>query len=128
MKENAYISKKSVIIITVVLAVLVIFCVWFYNSRAQGNVAVITHDGKQVGSYPLDNDRTIEIKDSDGKVTNTVVIKKGEVYMKSADCPDQICVHQGHKSKSGESITCLPNKVFVEVKGRKKSSVDTMTN
>ena len=128
MKENAYISKKSIIIIAAVLAVLVLFCVWFYNSRAQGNVAVITHNGKQVGAYPLNKDRTIEIKDSNGKVTNTVVIKDGEVYMKSADCPDQICVHQGHKSKSGESITCLPNKVFVEVKGSNKSSVDTMTN
>ena len=128
MKENAYISNKSIILIAVVLAVLVLFCVWFYNTRAQGNVAVITHNGKQIGAYPLNKDRTIEIKDSNGKVTNTVVIKDGEVYMKSADCPDQICVHQGHRSKSGESITCLPNKVFVEVKGSKKSLVDTMTN
>ena len=128
MKENAYISKKSIILIAVVLAVLVLFCVGFYDTRAQGNVAVITVNGGRIGGYDLNKDRTIEIKDSNGKVTNTVVIKDGEVYMKSADCPDQICVHQGHRSKSGESITCLPNKVFVEVKGSKKSLVDTMTN
>ena len=128
MKENAYISKKCIIIIAVVLGALALFCIWFYNSRAQGNVAVITHNGRRVGAYPLNKDRTIEIKDSNGKVTNTVVIKNGEVFMKSADCPDQICVHQGHKSKNGESITCLPNKVFVEVRGKSKSSVDTMTN
>ncbi|MGN0241266.1 MAG: NusG domain II-containing protein [Candidatus Weimeria sp.] len=128
MKENTYISKKSIIVIAVILALLGLFCVFFYSTRTQGNTVVVTHDGKQVGAYPLDKDRTIVIRDSNGKVTNTVVIKNGEVYMKSADCPDQICVHQGRKSKNGESITCLPNKVFVEVKGKNKSSVDTMTN
>ena len=89
---------------------------------------MINHNGKETGLYPLSEDREIRIKDKIGKITNVVCIKDGQVYMKKADCPDQICVKQGRKSKDGESITCLPNKVVVEVKGEDRSDMDTMTN
>jgi len=128
MKSNEYISKKGIIIILIVLAVLVIFAVIFYSNRKTGNIVVINHNGKETGLYPLSEDREIRIKDKIGKVTNVVCIKDGQVYMKKADCPDQICVHQGRKSKDGESITCLPNKVVVEVRGADRSGMDTMTN
>ncbi len=128
MKENPYFSKKSLILIGIILLILVIFAGIFYSKRENGNTVVITHNGKTYGTYPISEDKVIKIKDSQGKLTNTVVIADGEVYMKSADCPDQICVHQGHKSKDGESITCLPNKVVVEVKGNDHSDMDTMTN
>lgn len=128
MKENPYLSKKNILFIVVILIVLVIFSGVFYGTRSTGNTVVITHYGKNAGTYPINRDRTIRIKDKNGKVTNTVVIKNGEVYMKSADCPDQICVHQGHRSKDGESITCLPNRVVVEIKGKTRSDVDTMTD
>lgn len=128
MKQNQYISKKSIIIILVVLAVLVVFAIIFYSTRGTGNMVVINHNGKVIGRYALSDDREIRIKDTDGKVTNVVCIRNGQVYMKEADCPDQICVHQGRKSKDGESITCLPNKVVVEVMGEDRSDMDTMTN
>lgn len=128
MKSNEYISKKGIIIILIVLALLVIFAVIFYSNRKTGNIVVINHNGKETGLYPLSEDREIRIKDKNGKVTNVVCIKDGQVYMKEADCPDQICVKQGRKSKDGESITCLPNKVVVEVKGEDRSHMDTMTD
>lgn len=128
MKSNEYISKKGIIIILIVLALLVIFAVIFYSNRKTGNIVVINHNGKETGLYPLTEDREIRIKDKNGKVTNVVCIKDGQVYMKKADCPDQICVKQGRKSKDGESITCLPNKVVVEVKGEDRSHMDTMTD
>lgn len=61
-------------------------------------------------------DDTIEIKNGDGDVTNTLVIKGGVADMTSADCPDHLCVKQKAISKEGESIICLPNKVVVTVK------------
>jgi len=128
MKQNQYISKKGIIIIAVLLAVLVIFAVIFYSTRRTGNMVIISHNGKVTGRYALSDDREIRIKDTGGKVTNVVCIRNGQVYMKEADCPDQICVHQGRKSKDGESITCLPNKVVVEVRGADRSGMDTMTN
>lgn len=128
MKLNNYITKKSIIIIVIVLVVLVIFSVFFYSTRKTGNIVVITHYGNVSGHYDLSHDQEIKIRDKNGNITNTVCIDDGVVYMKSADCPDQICVHQGKKSKDGESITCLPNKVVVEVRGNERSEMDTMTN
>ena len=37
--------------------------------------------------------------------------------MKSADCPDQVCVHQGWISDSTVPIVCLPHQVIIEVTG-----------
>ena len=45
------------------------------------------------------------------------VIEDGKAKMISADCPDQLCVHQSSIAKSKETIVCLPNKVVVEVQG-----------
>lgn len=125
MKENIYLNKKSAVVIVVVLAVLVVVSILFYGNRRQGNTVLITQNGKNIGTYPIGSDKTVQIKDSNGKITNTVCIRNGEVYMENADCPDQICVKQGHKSKDGESITCLPNRVVVEVRGDDRGDLDT---
>ena len=114
------------IIILTTAAIFAVFCIFFYMNRKSGNTVVITQDGKVTGTYSINADRTIPIKDDSGHTTNTVVIEDGKVYMKSADCPDQICVKQGKKSKDGESITCLPNKVVVDVKGKEQSDIDTL--
>lgn len=128
MKSNEYISKKSIISILIVLALLVVFAVIFYSTRKSGNIVVIYHDGNVIGHYALSSDREIQIKDKSGNITNIVCIRDSQVYMKEADCPDQICVNQGRKSLDGESITCLPNRVVVEVKGNDRSDIDTMTD
>lgn len=38
------------------------------------------------------------------------------VWMKSADCPDQLCVKQGKIHNGSRSIVCLPNRVTVTLK------------
>lgn len=47
--------------------------------------------------------------------TNVLLIEKGRVSMKSADCPDKLCVRQGTVSNPSTPIVCLPNKITVEV-------------
>ena len=58
--------------------------------------------------------------------TNEVHIENEGVYMAKAKCPDKLCVHQGRISKAGQSIICLPNKIIVEIVG-KKSDVDAVS-
>ncbi len=70
----------------------------------------ITEGGSVKGTYPLDEDRIIDIG---GK--NLCVIKDGEAYMKEADCPDGLCVMEKPISKKGETIVCLPNRVILKV-------------
>ncbi len=47
--------------------------------------------------------------------TNILRIENGKAKMEKAECPDGICVKQGWIYRNGECITCLPNKVVVEV-------------
>lgn len=75
----------------------------------------ITVGGEEYGIYSLSEDQTIEIHD-----TNVCEIKDGEVNMIQADCPDQLCIHQGPIHIQGETIVCLPNRVAVEITGNDK--------
>jgi len=57
--------------------------------------------------------------------SNIVCIDKDGVYMKEAHCPDKLCVNQGKIQKNAQSIVCLPNKIIVEIEG-KKTDVDAV--
>ncbi len=70
----------------------------------------ITVDGAVYGEYALDSYAEVNIND-----TNVCVIDHGTAYMKSANCPDQICVKTKAIKTSASSIVCLPNKVVVEI-------------
>jgi hypothetical protein len=62
----------------------------------------------------LHTDTTISIVRGDIE-TNVLVIQDGYAYMKEADCPDGLCIHQGRIHKAGQSIVCLPNRVVVTI-------------
>ena len=44
-----------------------------------------------------------------------LVIKDGKAEMKSAICPDKICVKHRPIDKSGQTIVCLPEKIVVKI-------------
>ena len=83
---------------------------------------VVSVDGKEVNSYPLNVDGIYIIKGYDGG-RNTLVISKGEAYISDASCPkdgsDVPCTGQGRISSNSmsRSIVCLPNRVVVELVG-----------
>nr|WP_297874469.1 NusG domain II-containing protein [uncultured Blautia sp.] len=123
-------KKKDLILICSVLVLAAAF--WlipravgiFGNSEAQK--LRITVLGKEYGVYSLDEDQVIKIGD-----TNVCEIKDKKVTMISAECPDQLCIHQGPIRLQGETIVCLPNKVVLEVTGMKqtdKEALDEIVN
>ena len=88
--------------------------------RSSGNeqkVRIIS-GGELVGIYPLDNDIDVEVK-HDGHL-NIVSIKDKKVHMEYSDCRNQICVHTGEITQTGDTIVCLPNYVIVETAGEKE--------
>ena len=82
------------------------------------NVAIVLVDGKKIAEYPLSIDSVHHIEGYNGG-TNVLVIENGAAYISEASCPQEAgsgaCVHQGKKSRVGELITCLPNRVVVEI-------------
>ncbi len=111
MKKTDYI-----LIITALAASLPLI---LFPSKKTVDTVKITKNGELFCKKKLSENCEIDI---DGK--NTAVIENGSIYMKWADCPDNMCVHQGKITDSSKKIICLPNRVIIET--TKKSNTDTV--
>ncbi|MBQ3281206.1 MAG: NusG domain II-containing protein [Eubacterium sp.] len=126
MRRPGSVVRKADIIL---LAVLVLFgaalsvpaLLW----RGSGTDVKVTVDGKLYGTYDLSEDQTVEIARSGH--TNVIRIEGGKVFMESASCRNQVCVHTGRISHSGQSIVCLPNRVSVTIEGKEGNEYDAVS-
>ena len=105
--------KNDVIFILVLLVAVSALGAIYFFAREDGNTVTITVDGELFAEYPLDEDRTVEIRI--GENLNVLVIENGKAYVSEASCPDGICSAHKPIYREGESIICLPNKVVVTV-------------
>ncbi len=116
--EGAKVKKTLLFDILLVLGVLLlalsVFLI-FKLTRTKGAYAEVTIDGEPAGQYPLAVDGEYVLNGG----TNILVIKNGAAYMSFATCPDKTCItrHENGISYDGETITCLPNRVRVEIFG-----------
>lgn len=116
VKSGGRLFRNDVIFIVVLLLIVTTLGLCFYLFRGEGDMVVVTVDGKEFGRYSLAEDVTVEIRTgAQGEELNLLVIKGGQAYVETATCPDGICA--GHKSikRDGESIVCLPHKVVITV-------------
>ena len=123
-------GKKDAVFLglLLIIAILIFFFTNYYQKETGAMVTVtVTVDGKVYGNYDLEKEQTIDIKAGD-KTTNILKISDGKAKMLTADCPDQLCVHQQAISKESQTIVCLPNKVVVEVEDVEEAQFDTQTN
>lgn len=118
-------GKKDVIFIGSLLG-LSLLCLWIFSSTkgSSGAWVTVTVNGNVYGTYALAKDQTIQIKNTQGIVTNTLCIKDKKADMTEADCPDKLCVKQKAISADNETIVCLPNRVVVSVTGSKEEGMD----
>jgi hypothetical protein len=66
--------------------------------------------------YLKGNEEVVRI-DAGGNRYNIMTITDSGVYIREANCPDQICVNWGNISKPGQTIVCLPHKVVISITG-----------
>lgn len=115
-------QRNDIILIAILIAVTAVISGFLYLGNAGNDSKTlqlqILIDGKLTQTHDLcDELKTITLDTG-----NVVVIENGEAYMKEASCPDGLCMKQGHISKAGESIICLPHKVVLRIISN--SSVD----
>ena len=46
---------------------------------------------------------------------NIVHVEHGAISVSEANCPDQVCVHQGRITGSMVPIACLPHRLVIEI-------------
>ncbi len=106
-----------------VAAVLLLAVAGYFGARfllPKGSVyhVVVRQDGNILCDVPLDKNAEIPIHSQWGY--NLIIIRDGSVWVMEADCPDQICVHQGLVNAvnigaraMGNTIVCLPHRLSI---------------
>lgn len=92
---------------------------WFLfrsDSTARDKVLVVRKDQQVL--------QRIELKKVTSETKLIVPVEHGELVIAydreggrvlSSPCPDQVCVHQGKITRSGQTIACVPEKVLVTI-------------
>jgi hypothetical protein len=117
---------KAIDLLAIVLALLVIggFSMAAYSGNGGANDVVVEASGTQ-WIYPLNVDRQESVRGPIGETL--VIIKGGQAFVEDSPCPDKLCVHMPAVSRPGQWIACLPNRVFVRVRGRSGQEVDELS-
>ncbi len=106
--------RNDLILIGVLVMIAVISLVLFFTLSEKDNLTVLIYENNEL-IYQGDMKEEKEITCHQV----TIQIQKDGVYVSQSNCKDQICVHQGKISRSGQTIICLPNQVVVRLEGRK---------
>ena len=110
-------KKRDLILIASILIVAIALFLVIEMTKEEGAGVTVKVDGIEVAEYSLAKNGTHSLNGG----TNILVIEDGKAYLSDANCPDKLCVHQGKISMTGETITCLPNKLTVTVFGTEES-------
>ena len=106
-------KKRDFILIGAILAVILIAFAVITLTKQDGAYVVVKVEGEEVATYSLSEDGEYELNGG----TNVLRIEGGKAYLTDANCPDHLCVNQGRIDQTGETITCLPNRLTVTVVG-----------
>lgn len=102
-------------------ALFILGCGAFLLLRSNGEVgtlAKVSSDGELL--FTVDLDAVVTPYDyvaTSEYGENTIHIEHGAISVTQADCPDQICVHQGDIKGPGIPIVCMPNRLVIEIEG-----------
>ena len=111
--------RNDVILIGIIFIVALVSLLIFKFSQKNGNFVVVNIGGETAFEYSLSKNSEQQIFEAhDNNYENLLVIKDGEAYISSANCPDKICKEHRPISKVGESIVCLPHKLVISIEER----------
>lgn len=119
------IKKMDIVIICLLFftSLALVFLTKNLISQAQGDFLVIELDGKEYGRYDLSKEKIIDIKDQKGG-KNTIEIKNRKARMIYANCLDLICTKMPPISQKGQTIVCLPHRLYLEIDSDKEVEID----
>ena len=107
-------KKLDFIIVIGCLIASLFFLVFVNETKEEGDRVVVRINGVITNEYYLSTDGEYSLNNG----SNILVIKDGKAYLIDATCPDKTCVRWGAIQFTGETITCLPNKLTIVVEGK----------
>lgn len=125
-KEKRWLIAIALLVISSLISLFVVNSI-----HHEGKIVEIYQEGKRIKTIDLDKVEkpyTFVLEDEHGH-HNTVAVEKGAISIKEADCPDQVCVHQGKISDGIKPIVCLPHELVIKItdKAQSDDSVDILS-
>lgn len=119
MKNTKTSYQKNALCLFLLLLVLAIICLLVLLRPADSSslTALIYQNGELIKTIPLSSVKepyTLTIT-GEGECTNVIEVRPGSIGIISADCPDRLCVHQGFISSPSLPVTCLPNRLVIQL-------------
>lgn len=115
----------SAIFMSLAILLLTLIClIWIArhssvnSANTENRTADIYQNGILLKSVPLTAGQepySFTITGENG-CFNKITVGDGCIGISSASCPDKLCVHQGYINTSLLPITCLPNKLVIQVR------------
>ncbi len=123
-KENGMKKRKEYktililcVIIAAVLSASLAAILLSRRNTAKNKYANIYQDGNLIHTIDLTAVKqpyTFTIEGKNG-AENVIEVRKGEIGISSASCPDHVCVKMGFISTGAIPVTCLPNHIVIEI-------------
>lgn len=118
--------KTGDIIVTLLLVTISFFTAYFsrqFDYSYKGEILIVELNGKVYGKYPLNQQKTFIVKSSNGGY-NTIEIKNNSCSISQTNCPDHICMNMPKISMKGQSIVCLPHRLYIYIENDNNRSDD----
>ena len=94
----------------------------FSPEKQDGLRVILTLDGQEIADLPFGEVHTVRVLQNNGD-ENTLILTGESVYMESANCEGQDCVHMEEITRENLEtrvmfgmIICLPHRLSVEVR------------
>ena len=121
MQQSTDRKARTLIILICAIALISLASIGLFLKRSPSGsrlTADIYQYGTVIQSIPLNEVQapyTVTVTTKDGN-SNVIEVRQGAIRILSADCPDQICVHQGFISSPTLPITCLPHRLVIQIR------------
>ncbi len=122
LKENLRIRKKRNDVI-LIISLILLACVSFFGIKATqktGNSVQVILNNQEIYDLPIQENAFKIIQN--GNQFNKIKIENGQVWVDSANCHNQVCVHHAKIQYAGQSIVCLPHRLIVQISGERDES------
>ncbi|MDP9142889.1 MAG: NusG domain II-containing protein [Pseudomonadota bacterium] len=118
-------TRGDVLTIAAAAALIGILFARYWQAPVAATQFEVRVASETFGRYALDIDREIRI---DGRVGPSMLkVENGRVRFISSPCRNQVCVHGGWFSHSGDAAACLPNRVSISLSGNAGEGLDAVS-
>ena len=107
-----YLTKGDIILIVILSVASIAGIRNFHNG---GKHVVVEVDGRHVMELSLGSNVTETVKGPLGETV--IVVENGTARITDSPCPHKYCIRMGSISRRSEIIVCVPNRVFLTIRG-----------